>query len=348
MMSTDKHPFRLHCPALPCPACCLVCALLPADVAHLQQRYGDSCPTTDTGTIKGQGQQGDIENAPVNYKDILEVSPSTPITNAVQFADLKALGWDVARTGNNVATRPSTTTAWWGATSHLPVDFYSVMCNGFRRVVDVDGTCDSRDGAEGLKGIVHVRANCSDNSLWILTYAFADRGFSTTTGDMWVIANCTDTGCTNGNGPKTAKYLTSGTAADGSCDTGSTDPGCTGASCQNGVCDICCNNMWPIVDNSVWVGYMAKLYYGNPTGNATAFWDTMLVHWDWAENTDGTGAAQTASISRPDQIPGFCALCTSKSGGCTRAAEQTTIKQLCCDCAEHNQRKLALCRLRSR
>jgi hypothetical protein len=80
------------------------------------------------------------------------------------------------------------------------------------------------------------------------------------------------------------------------------------AACTRSCCCLC-DACRPIVDNGVWVGYLAKVRY-NQKGAPFA-WDTMKPHFNWgaAGTTNGgnTGSATGAAFGL-----GVCMNCTSE------------------------------------
>lgn len=181
--------------------------------------------------------------------------------------------------------------------------FVSVFpqCNSFGNVGASRTSCITTDTSSKLVGASHMRYDCADKSFWVLTYAFTDIGFSTSTGDMWINTDCGT--CNSAGGQKEILY--SGGATSGDC---SSTP-CTAATCSSSSCSVCCNDMWPVIDNGRWVGYLAKAHFGLPSG-AVAAWDTVLVHWDWSKNANATNGANTASSSTASGAPGACWQCS--------------------------------------
>jgi hypothetical protein len=74
-------------------------------------------------------------------------------------------------------------------------------------------------------------------------------------------------------------------------------------------CCCLCDACRPIVDNGVWVGYLAKVRY-NQKGAPFA-WDTMKPHFNWGAagttNGDKTGSATGATVGL-----GICMNCTGE------------------------------------
>jgi hypothetical protein len=186
------------------------------------------------------------------------------------------------------------------------------MCNNFLRTNEARTLCYPNDqlnavpDTEKLAGVVHARYNCADSTIWILTYAFRDRGMANTPDEMKVAFNDTDQN--NQNGDKNVKY--GGDSSNGYCNVNPTFD-CPVDPCVNGVCTVCCWDLWPVLDDGEWVGWIAKAGF-NRSGENYA-WDTMMVHWNWLEapNPSGSGEGSTSSSGSRGKIWGICMNCTA-------------------------------------
>lgn len=165
----------------------------------------------------------------------------------------------------------------------------AVQCNSFGNVGSDGTTCLENNGASGgtIRGITHMRLTCNDANFWILTYVVPGTLLQSNTGDMWIDTNC---GGSVAGAPSVCK------GASQSFSWGTTLGAC-GSTCSSNLAqrsDICCLNMWPVIDNVTrggvqveeQVGYIAKGYI---TSSNPVAWDTIIVHWDW-EVVDASGS----------------------------------------------------------
>lgn len=176
------------------------------------------------------------------------------------------------------------------------------QCNSFGNVDASRTSCITTDTSSKLVGATHMRYDCSEKSFWVLTYVFQDFGFSQTVADMWINADCG--ACNSAAGAKEISY--SGDANSGNCASS-----CSAATCSGSSCSVCCNDMWPVIDNGLWVGYLAKAHFGLPSG-AVAAWDSVLVHWDWTSSPSQLTGGGTASSSLATGAPSACWQCLGK------------------------------------
>lgn len=213
----------------------------------LQQRSGNACPTDEYITEEWKfanpdgGKQIEVtRNTSIVYVPIQKgMTPPEPLpTGAVQYNDLKGWGWDI----DNTRARPNTT-EWLDLLANPPADFWSVMCNNFRKTDNDHTHCyngQHKIDPSVLKGAVHVRYECN-TTLWILTYAFRDRGLSPTIGDMFACFDETDQA--NSGATKNIKY--GGNAVDGFCENGAVKCLAGPVTCDaSGKCQVCCDDMW--------------------------------------------------------------------------------------------------------
>jgi len=208
--------------------------------------------------------------------------------------------------------------------------FVSVaQCNSFGNVAASRTSCITTDSSSTLVGAAHMHYDCVDKSFWVLTYAFTDIGFSNSVNDMWINTDCG--ACDSAAGPKEIAY--SGDATSGNC---ASTP-CTAATCSGSSCSVCCNDMWPVIDNGRWVGYLAKAHFGLPSG-ALAAWDSVLVHWDWTSSPSVLTGTNTASSSTASGAPGACWQCSGEGltimGVCQLNGQLNgTFRACSCSCA---------------
>jgi hypothetical protein len=190
----------------------------------------------------------------------------------------------------------------------------AVQCNTFGNVGDNGKTClqNNKVTLDTVRGITHMRYDCTSRSVWILTYVLPGTDLVPTTGDMWVDTDCAAAGssvCPNSAGAKTFDY--EGGATSASCSTSST--------CDMDVglrTGICCLDFWPVTDTVTragvpqeeWIGYIAKGYFTLP-GTNTAAWDTVSVHWDF-----GTITAKNTGSSTPRPGTGGSGICLNCAG----------------------------------
>lgn len=263
---------------------CAVCVLGPEHsicACLLQQKYGLACPGNET--VRNQGK-----TVQITYVPIKRGAPGVPAPGpTVEYAALSGLGW-------NVSSERYNSTTWTSRTSD-PVDFWSVMCESY----DDNNNRAECDTPGKFTGLTHVRYDC-DGAMWILTYALRDATFQTTPDDMWANFDCG--ACSDGNDKELLFSSSSSSGCNSVCMT--IPPSCTAA----GSCTVCCNNMWRIVENDVWIGWMAKASYNRAGANFA--WDTLVVHWDGGGVGGATG--QTISSTGDRHAWGVCMNCTGE------------------------------------
>lgn len=173
-------------------------------------------------------------------------------------------------------------------------------------------------------GITHIRYSCDAKTWWLLTYALTDRVYNTDPSNMWV-GVCIGAGgspCDQGGGEQALdfKWGYSGTQADGDCSLNqlAATSTCPTTTCIAGTtttppnCPWCCTNMWAVLDNNVWVGYMVKFSFEVPTTLSTTY-SRLSIHWN-AILTGGGGA--TVSSTTANSAQGLCLDCTGEPITC--------------------------------
>lgn len=236
--------------------------------------------------------------------------PPGPPNGPIEYNTLKSTyGWDVAPIRPNGTSRTSLTTT--------SLDFFSVMCNGFKE------TSDNRRNCSGVYvGEVHVRYGCGGatpsagpNFLWVLVYVYADIAMSTATTNMMTTNNCGS--CSTMSGTKFLAYA--GGATSASCDSASVLGGSqVRDECACPAPNSCwfCVDMWPVADSTTgdnWIGYLGKAQFSITGVNNTVAYDVMMPHLDWQKKTwanltasGGTGSTGLTS----DSASGVCMDCT--------------------------------------
>lgn len=89
------------------------------------------------------------------------------------------------------------------------------------------------------------------------------------------IKSCTDGGgdpCINAGGGVKFVQVATASAAGMTCQAPCSSTSCTGTSCP-----MCCQNLWPVVDNGVWIGWMAKVAFDMPSAYKYLE-ETLVVH----------------------------------------------------------------------
>lgn len=222
----------------------------------------------------------------------------TSSTSAVQFSALANLNWKVPVGVNGMAERP-TSVNYMNYSNRLsatsPNDFFSVMCNGFGEVVAPNRqSCFQSEQPSQVKGAIHIRYDCANNTMWFLTYAFKDITFGTQLGNLWIRTCDTEANdCRGGGGGKFVQFAStvSGTptpldqAANLKCASTCTNAICSTKSGTT-TCPWCCNKIWGIVDTDqggqpTWIGYMVKVNFALPTppSGITVTRNGLVPHW---------------------------------------------------------------------
>lgn len=210
----------------------------------------------------------------------------------MSYSTLPQLGWLVP------AVRPASTNP---ALATSAEDFSSVLCNGFGFVNADQKSC--RDSVAPLgAGAVHLRYNCRDNTFWILTYVFSDIFMSNNTNMLFTVDKCGTTCGASDN--KFVQY--SGTAAGATC-----SKTCTAACLTTPDC-WWCQNIWPIIDDGKWVGYLSQDHF-TLAADSTLTSGTMMVHIDFGVTASDT--TKTASSSN-NVVPGTGVACFSCASKC--------------------------------
>jgi hypothetical protein len=179
-------------------------------------------------------------------------------------------------------------------------------------VGDNGTNCRLNDGTVGgiIRGITHMRYDCTDQSIWILTYVVPGTDLQANNAALWTDTDCggvDPTVCMTASGSKTFGVGATAGACDTTCNT---NPALRS--------NMCCLNTWPVTDTvtqngvqvEVQVGYIVKGYFTLTATNKVA-WDTILVHWDWQTSSDGgTGSSSALSGSGGN---GICLNCAGEA-----------------------------------
>lgn len=84
--------------------------------------------------------------------------------------------------------------------------------------------------------------------------------------DMYVKSCSNANDCTNSGqsaGEQFVKVADGGSPTDMDCK--ETCAGLNRPSCSAGVCSFCCQELWPVVDGTAWIGYIAKMAFIIPS-----------------------------------------------------------------------------------
>lgn len=262
-----------------------------------------------------------MQTGPANYGTTCPAGyfrpPETPLavpafTNAatnnatLTWQQLRNLGWDLPE------TRP-TTAQWYStyANTQYSSTFWSVQCNG-RGFVAADGrgcTTNANNAAaiDATKtyGATHVRYNCTTQSFWVLTYAFADKVFNPEGKNMWAVTcatTATDLGtCDSGNQNKFLQ-MPDGASSPQAAGTCGGQSGCGSAASAS---EWCCQDMWAIVgsaNNTDWFGWLGQARFQLQPNTNTSYAGAQ-VHFQ------SVAATTTQSNGRNLSFNGMCLDC---------------------------------------